>query len=322
MDFKCWIENNCINISCINYDGFEKKLEADIYDLDSNLKLFDFKFTILDTITAWNQLNFDLNTFTHVNGFKIIICEIETNKILHSDIILSKPYMKTKFIDKDNILSHHIITELNHNLLETFHVHKDDALNLKNDNIILDLGSSIGVFTAYALEQNPLLKSICVEINPKFYKVCSDTFEHNPNIIPINAAIYKESNLTRTIYSSNDDLYDLGTTIVENLYGDISMCSKQITTISVDDIINKYDLDRISLMKVDIEGYEYELFENMSEETLSKIDKIFLEFHQVQDRNKRFELIFKLMKNGFRMKIYDENVNFYNDYMFTLYFTK
>ncbi len=75
-------------------------------------------------------------------------------------------------------------------------------------------------------------------------------------------------------------------------------------------------------MKVDIEGYEYELFENMSEETLSKIDKIFLEFHQVQDRNKRFELIFKLMKNGFRMKIYDENVNFYNDYMFTLYFTK
>lgn len=321
MDFKCWIENNTIYINCHSHDNLEKHLEADIYDIDNGLKLYDFKFTFSNDIIIWNELNYDLNHFNNINGYKINIVDVSNNQILYADIILTKPYMKNKFIDKNNILSHNIIMELNYNLIETFHIHKNDALGLKNDTVILDLGSSIGIFTAYALEQNPTVKSICVEINPNFHKVCSDTFAHNPNIIPINAAIYKESNLEKTIYSSNENLYDLGTTIVENLYTDYRD-SHIITTISVDDIIKNYNLNRISLMKVDIEGYEYELIENLSEDTLSKIDKIFLEFHQTHDRNKRIDVISKLMKNGFRMKVYDKNINFYNDYMFTLLFTK
>lgn len=323
MDFKCWIENKLIYINCLSYDSTERHLEADIYDLDNGLKLYDFQFScLLGITTVWNELNYDLTEFNHVNGFKVNIMDLDTMKSVYTDVIMSKPYMSNKFIDKDNILSHNIIIELNHNLLETFHTHKNDALDLKNDSVILDLGSSIGIFTAYALEQNPALKSICVEMNYKFHKVCSDTFAHNHNVIPINAAIYKESNSNQTIYSKKDDLYDLGTTIIENLYGKVDMHTESINTISVDDIIKIYNLDRISLMKVDIEGYEYELIENLSNETLSKIDKIFLEFHEVYDKNKRIETISKLMRNGFRMKVCDKNINFYNDYMFSLFFTK
>jgi FkbM family methyltransferase len=319
---KCWINDNYIYVNCNSEDDNKRHLEVDVYDIDNGLKLFDFHFDFLNTITIWNKLNYDLNIFTHVNGFKINIINLDTGQIEYSEVLMARSYLKNKFIDKDNILSHFIIVELNHNLLETFHTFKDDALDIKNDEVLLDLGSSIGIFTAYALEQNPNLKCICVELNSKFHKVCSDTFAHNPNVIPINAAIYKESGVDVTIFSPKEDLYDLGTTIVDNLYGETSKYTEHITTVSVDHIITKYGLNRISLMKVDIEGYEYELIEQMSDEILSKIDKIFLEFHQVEDRSRRFNVINKLMLNGFHMKVYNPTINFYSDYMFSLFFTR
>lgn len=317
---KTSITGNRIDVNCTNTEG-EKSVTLEIYELESNFKLVDYKFNIVDIANIWNTLIFNTSQFEFINGFRIKIINNETKDIEYDDILLTKPYTKTKFIDKNNILSHSIIGSLSYNFFESFVTFKDDPLNIKNDKVLLDLGSTVGVFTAYALEQNPNIKSICVEMNPNLHKVCVDTFKDNPNIIPIHAAIYKESGTTVPFKSLSEDLYDLGNTIVDNLYIDQTHVLN-VNTISVEDIMRTYDIERISLMKVDIEGYEYELFENLSDEILDKTDKILLEFHRVHDPNRRLNLINRLQIKGFQMKVYDEKVNFYSTHMFTLLFTK
>jgi len=317
---KTSITGNRIDVNCTNTDG-EKSVTLEIYELESNFKLVDYKFNIVNIANIWNTLIYDKSHFEFINGYRIKITNNETKEIEYDDILLTKPFTKTKFIDKDNILSHSIIGSLSYNFFESFTTFKDDSLNIKNDKVLLDLGSTIGVFTAYALEQNPNLKCICVEMNPNFHKVCVDTFKDNPNVIPIHAAIYKESGTTIPFKSLSEDLYDLGNTIVDNLFIDQTH-TLNVNTISVEDIMKTCDIERISLMKVDIEGYEYELFENLSDEILDKTDKILLEFHRVHDPNRRLNLINRLQIKGFKMKVYDENVNFYNTHMFTLLFTK
>ncbi len=74
--------------------------------------------------------------------------------------------------------------------------------------------------------------------------------------------------------------------------------------------------------KIENDTIYYEFIENLSENTLSKIDKIYLEFHEIHDRYKRIEVINKLMKNGFNMHVYDKKINFINDFLFSLFFTK
>lgn len=317
---KTTINGSRIDVECFNTEG-EKSVILEIFDMDSNFRLVDYKFNLYEYTNIWNVLTYNPFHFEFVNGFKIRLTNTKTNNIEFEDILLINSYSKTKFIDKDNILPHDIIQALNHNYIESFEKFKNDSLDIKNDKIIVDLGSSVGLFTAYALEQNPNIKSICVEMNPNFHKMCVDTFKDNSNIIPINAAIHKTSNEVIELKSIRQDLNDLGNTVVENLFSDQTYVFK-INTISIEDILIKFNIDRISLLKVDIEGYEYELFENLSDDILDKIDKIFLEFHKVDDNHKKLNLINRLMINNFKMRSYDGDIDFYNTYMFSLLFTK
>lgn len=310
-----------INTECFNTEG-KKSLRLEIFDLDSNFRVVNIEFDLHDYLYVWSKLGHGIDQyypsfFEFTNGYKIKITNTKTDEIEFSDILLTKPYSKTKFIDKDNVLPSHTTDDFNHNFIESFKKFRDDVFNIKNDEILIDLGSSVGLFTAYALEQNPNIKSICVEMNPSFHKVCVDTFKENSNIIPINAAIYKTSNEIIEMRSNKKDFYSLGSSII----GKNLEYTMKINTISLNDIINSYDINRISFLKVDIEGYEYELFKNLSDETISKIDKIFLEFHPVDDNNERTILINRLMANGFKINPSSDTWN-YDIYMFSLFFTR
>ena len=60
----------------------------------------------------------------------------------------------------------------------------------------------------------------------------------------------------------------------------ISFDSKrEINSISLKDIISQYNISKIDLLKMDCEGCEYEVLQNIDEKTISLIDNIILEFH-------------------------------------------
>jgi FkbM family methyltransferase len=317
---KTRLENNFIYVDSWNNEG-EKKLKLNIYELESNLKLVDYDFIIIDYIQIWSTINFNCEDYPFLNAFKIVITNLDNKEKEYDDILLIKPYALKKFIDIDNALTKNVSEVLILNYFDNFHLFDKYNIKFNNIKVLIDLGSSIGSFTSYVLKKNPELKSICVELNPIFHKICSDTFIDYPNITAINAAIYKKSNEIVKINSRSENLCDLGNTIIGNLYGDQENIF-EASTISIDDIIKQFDLDRISLLKVDIEGYEYELFENLSDDILSKIDEILLEFHPISDLKKRLDLINRLMINGFKFKFLGEEINIYSEYMFTLYFKK
>lgn len=311
---------NRVDIDC--YSDKLEDLTLKIYDLDSNLMIIEYIFQLSGYIGIWSTFHINFKDYEFLNGCKIIIFNNNNNdKIEYDEVFLKKSYCKTKFIDKDNLLTQAISCVLHSNLIETEKNFKDDFFDLKNSDVILDLGSSIGVFTAYALERNPNIKSINVEMNPSFHKICMDTFLSNPNIIPINAAIYKTSGEKIKFMSSAKNTYDLGNTIIPNGLYDNQTYSTEIDTISIDHIILKYNVDRISLLKVDIEGYEYELFENLSDDFFNIVDKIFFEFHKVDNNDRKMSLINRLQRLGFKMNLLYP-VDMYNEQMFTIYFKK
>lgn len=53
----------------------------------------------------------------------------------------------------------------------------------------------------------------------------------------------------------------------------------EVEPLTVEDLINKYNLKQIDFFKIDIEGSEYEVFENMSQEHASMIKQMSIEIH-------------------------------------------
>lgn len=73
-----------------------------------------------------------------------------------------------------------------------------------------------------------------------------------------------------------------------NLNGESSTISRHsgtlIESITFDELCNKFSIDKISIMKMNIEGSEYSLLINMGEEYFTKIDQMAISFHDFTGR--------------------------------------
>jgi hypothetical protein len=84
-----------------------------------------------------------------------------------------------------------------------------------------------------------------------------------------------------------------------------------VECVSLKDLVSKSNLEKVNLFKLDIEGYEYDIFKSLQVEDLSKIDQVLIEFHH--NENHRTQVIVdKLVAAGFDLKYL--NLNFENWY--------
>ena len=73
-----------------------------------------------------------------------------------------------------------------------------------------------------------------------------------------------------------------------------------IEAVTLQDLLESKGWNTIDLLKIDIEGAEYEVFESISPEILIKTNKILLEFHW--NKGRLNPIINKLTQYGFNFK--------------------
>jgi hypothetical protein len=76
---------------------------------------------------------------------------------------------------------------------------------------------------------------------------------------------------------------------------------RPITCISIGDVLRQFSIDRISLLKMDIESSEYSVLSYMTQEELSRIDAIVCEWHR--SRSDFFRLIAERFNGDWEIRI-------------------
>jgi len=175
--------------------------------------------------------------------------------------------------------------------------YKITGFDMDENDIIIDIGAHIGLFSLFASQYCKNGKIYCFEPIKKNYDILIENIELNKikNIIPFNYAVSKESNHTKIYLNSDDSAHSIFSS-GENFV--------QVKSTTIKSIFDENKIDNCNLLKLDCEGAEYEIIDSISKEYLLRINKIIIEYHLATQKPELYDNLLRKLDNlPFKIKI-------------------
>ena len=262
-------ENNKLDII---YNG--KDTLSDVFftvkDRDSKTCIYSTRLDFLNSNNSFWIMPLpkhvcDFKNDINFSGFLLqVFAKNKTEKIYETEIILKNIDIKKpifEFSDEDPIFNNY----------NEFFVDKIyDDLNLKNLNICFDIGSNVGLFTKY-LKLNNCNKIFCFEPNKTAFNSLQKNLNVESEVELFNLAVSYNNESLRLYIDNNNSLISSAHDIKNNYY--------DVETITLKDIFERNKIQKVDFVKIDIEGMEFDLIENLEDSIFQKIDKFLIEYH-------------------------------------------
>ena len=133
---------------------------------------------------------------------------------------------------------------------------------------IVDAGANIGLASVYFANRWPHARIIAVEPDPENFEILQENVKFYHNIIPVQAAVWKK-NARLNLFDPGGGSWAMQTKVASD------GCVEGLT---IPEIMRRFDLTRIDILKMDIEGAEKEVFKH-HEEWISHVGSIAIETH-------------------------------------------
>ena len=163
-------------------------------------------------------------------------------------------------------------------------------LNRIENPVVFDIGANKGEYTKRCKNINKNVKIFCFEPHPKTFISLQKNINDN-RITFINKAL-SDKNGKLLLYdykekdgSSHASLYP---DVIEKVHGKESTCHEVAVT-TVDNIVNKFNIKRIDLLKIDVEGNELAVLKGSKESLRNDIiEAVQFEFTQINSTSRIF----------------------------------
>jgi len=290
-----------MNLNDINFNSHWNKEEQRMYfscnkeiyspinvtlkDYQSNAVLWSATYNHLPAnVNYWicpvPKQHMDYENDNRITGVRICIYDNINNNLLYENPYFFK-FKNIPTITLSNTIPYYF------NYLEFFVDKKYDKFFLNNDlsnykkfTSVVDVGANVGIFTKYILENNISDNITCVECDPKALSNLTKNYKHD-NRVEIIKKAFSTSLKPINFYHSEENPVISSTLSPDELNhhdpGSMGNNIIQVETVTISDLIKK--LGTIDLLKVDIEGGEYKILNNLTPKQANKINNIFVECH-------------------------------------------
>jgi FkbM family methyltransferase len=187
-----------------------------------------------------------------------------------------------------------------------FQVFAQEQYNIaiyENIKVIIDAGANIGLASIYFTYKFPEAKIIAVEPDDGNFDVLIKNTREYSNIHCIKAALWHEDG---ELYLIDKGRGEWGYEVSLEAESSIG----KVSAVSIEHIIQTYNINSIDILKMDIEGSEREVFAYNSTEWLDKVDYLIIELHD-QYREGASQAVFNnISGKEFSTSISGENLIF------------
>ncbi len=297
-----------IEVEKIKLDTLLDKINVNKIDILS----IDVEGWEIDVLKGFNYIKYSP---------KVIVLENFENNVDYEKYMNSIGYIKkdtlgyneiyTKNIDKINLdsidwglfnyNSDNIRDYKNHVKLEISNNVYTKIFDIQENDVVFDIGSSVGVFTLSILNKNP--KEVhCFEPRKELFNSMKNNL-HNYSNVKLNC-----------LAIGNTDSKDV---ILDNIfkvdhYSQDEAINNKVDTIKFNTYIKDNNIKKIDFLKVDCEGGEWDIFTEENYNWISKnVSKVSGEFHLFDESMKKSFILFRdlYLKNNSTVKAFNVNRN-------------
>lgn len=276
-----------------------KNITISVRDIDSTAVIWSAVYDIIPKdSTYWiiptPKSFLDFETEPNFGGMTIEIYQ-------DGDVIQSNDFrIKTPVVRKSKIkLKNH--TEPVFMNYSEFFVQKiyDPYLKGNSYNTVVDVGANVGMWIEYIKSVSNVNKIYAFEPNVRALKILKESYGSEITLVE-KALTDKDGELDFFVSNDNSAISSI------QKYDDLSS-SYKVNSISFKSFVREYNINKIDLLKVDIESGEYDLFKSFDETDLNMIDSILVEFHTIAGRtfDKDTTELIDIIKNaGYQYKVH------------------
>jgi FkbM family methyltransferase len=164
---------------------------------------------------------------------------------------------------------------------------------------IIDAGANIGVESLRFRHNHPAAHIVAIEPDSGNFDVLSRNCEGDSDIEPLNVALWSGPATLALRDGPGNEAFQVTT---ETTSGPL------VEAISMEDILARTGWPRISILKLDIEGAEHELFSTGADRWIGQVDCIIMEISDT-DRAGTAQILFKALDSqDFNAEILGENI--------------
>lgn len=138
---------------------------------------------------------------------------------------------------------------------------------------IIDAGANIGCTTIFFANRYPDARIIAIEPDPSNFEMLERNCAGLPNVVPVAAAVWPRPT-TLTFVTQNCGKWAVS---MKERVDD----GAPVRGITIPQLIEEFELDRIDVLKMDIEGGEKEVFSASDLSWLDKVGMLAIELHDV-----------------------------------------
>jgi FkbM family methyltransferase len=168
--------------------------------------------------------------------------------------------------------------------------------------ICIDAGAHIGIFSKYFSDLFPNSEVHAFEPNPENFNFLIQNISHNSRVVPYNKGLSLKNDKINLYPSKNE--FDTGSWTMVPSDSHKKSNSIEVEIINLEEFIDSLDLTgKKLLLKIDLEGYEANILNNLNQSVFKKLEWVFIEEHHIKiNHNKLEDLGFVNILNPFGSK--------------------
>jgi FkbM family methyltransferase len=178
-------------------------------------------------------------------------------------------------------------------------IYDDERTPIGEEDTVVDIGAHIGVFAVWAAKLAHRGRVFAYEPSSKNYDLLIRNRDLNDsdNLHIDNKAVAGKRGVVPLYLPAENG-------VLGSLLHDWSRFKEMVQATTLADLMADNDIEQIDYLKIDVEGAEYDILLDCPSETLAKVRRIVMEYHEYDwYERSHLELVEALASNGFTVVV-------------------